>query len=202
MLIDTKFDIKVALIGYVSVGKTTVLNALLHDKYGKVAMGRATASVNNYCVSTTKPSSPKTVVSATEILKKTIRENARLRSSNTVEEAWFGVKLDKPICEMRDATSLVVVDIPGINEAGASSKYKDFVVNHWHTFDCVVVVMDGRQGVNTEEQVDLLKFVKSNSERTKKICTCQLQQNRGSIGRRAGSLARRNSSGGSDDISN
>jgi GTPase SAR1 family protein len=47
---NQKFDIKVALIGYISVGKTTVLNALLRDKYGEVAMGRATASVNHYAV--------------------------------------------------------------------------------------------------------------------------------------------------------
>jgi GTPase SAR1 family protein len=131
MLSDTKFEIKVALIGYVSVGKTTVLNALLHDKYGEVAMGRATASVNNYCVvSTTQQSSAEPVVgsSASEILKKTIKENARLRSSDTVEEAWFDVTVDKPLFDMRDDTNLVVVDIPGINEAGTSSKYKDLVV--------------------------------------------------------------------------
>jgi GTPase SAR1 family protein len=173
MMMDTKFEIKLALIGYVSVGKTTVLNALLRDKYGGVAMGRATASVNNYCVvsTTTKQSSAEPVVgsSASEILKKTTKENARLRGSDTVEEAWFEITLDKPLFDMRDDTNLVVVDIPGINEAGTSSKYKDFVVNHWHTFDCVVVVMDGRQGVNTEEQVDLLKFVKSNCDKTKGV---------------------------------
>lgn len=162
MLIDTKFDIKVALIGYVSVGKTTVLNALFRDKYGEVAMGRATASINNYCVSTTHQnplSQPEPVgSSASKIFDKTIQDNARLRSSDTVEEAWFDVMLDKPLCDMRDDARLVVVDIPGINEAGTSSKYKEYVVNQWHTFDCVVVVMDGRQGVNTEEQVDLLKL--------------------------------------------
>jgi GTPase SAR1 family protein len=175
MLIDTKFDIKVALIGYVSVGKTTILNALLRDKYGEVAMGRATASVNNYCVSTTTPSSqksstePEPAVSASEIYDKTMQENARLRTAATVEEAWFDVTLDEAICDMRDDSRLVVVDIPGINEAGTSQKYKDYVVNNWHTFDCVVVVMDGRQGVNTEEQVELLKFAKSNCDSIKPI---------------------------------
>jgi GTPase SAR1 family protein len=172
MLIDTKFDIKVALIGYVSVGKTTILNALLRDKYGEVAMGRATASVNNYCVSTTTPSeksSTEPAVSASEIHDKTMQENARLRISDTVEEAWFNVTLNEAICDMRDDSRLVVVDIPGINEAGTSQKYKDFVINNWHTFDCVVVVMDGRQGVNTEEQVELLKFAKSNCDSIKSV---------------------------------
>jgi hypothetical protein len=36
------------------------------------------------------------------------------------------------------------------------------VKEKWATFDCVVVVMDGKQGVNSEEQVNLLNVVKDN----------------------------------------
>jgi hypothetical protein len=43
----------------------------------------------------------------------------------------------------------VVVDIPGINEAGSCDKYMKYVKEKWATFDCVVVVMDGKQGVNS-----------------------------------------------------
>ena len=57
----------------------------------------------------------------------------------------------------------------GINEAGASKKYKDFVNDQWHTFDMVIVVLDGRQGVNTEEQIALLKLVKTNCDKTRKV---------------------------------
>jgi small GTP-binding protein len=184
----TDFQIKVALIGYVSVGKTTILNALLRDKYGEVAMGRATASVNYYCC-TSKPqqrvsSAPSSVKSsslpfawsasglpqpAAEIHRQTVRDNARLRHTATVEERWFDVELEQDLCLMRDDAKLVVVDIPGINEAGTSSKYKDYIAKHWHSFECVVVVMDGRQGVNTEEQVELLQLAKSNCDRIKNV---------------------------------
>jgi GTPase Era involved in 16S rRNA processing len=58
-------------------------------------------------------------------------------------------------------TSLVIVDIPGINEAN-STIYKKYVVEKWGAFDCVVVVMDARQGINTAEQVQLLEFVNQN----------------------------------------
>jgi GTPase SAR1 family protein len=47
------FEIKVALLGYVSAGKTTVLNALLRDKFSEVAMRRTTAGVNFFRVHTT-----------------------------------------------------------------------------------------------------------------------------------------------------
>ena len=65
---------------------------------------------------------------------------------------------------MRKDTRLVLIDIPGINEAGDSSKkYKEYVELNWDTFDCVVVVLDAIQGVNTEEQGQLLKFVQQNN---------------------------------------
>jgi signal recognition particle receptor subunit beta len=95
-------------------------------------------------------------------LKEIAQDDATLRQSEKVVEKFFDIVLEEHLCEMRPDTKLVVVDIPGINEAGASSKFKDYVAAKWDTFDCVIVVMDGRQGVNTEEQVGLLRFVKKN----------------------------------------
>jgi GTPase Era involved in 16S rRNA processing len=69
---------------------------------------------------------------------------------------------------MRKDTKLVVVDIPGINEAGSCDKYMKHVKEKWATFDCVVVVMDGKQGVNSEEQVNLLNLVKESMD-TKEV---------------------------------
>jgi GTPase Era involved in 16S rRNA processing len=66
-------------------------------------------------------------------------------------------------------STLVLVDIPGINEAGAGARYKEYVANKWNTFDCVVLVMDGRQGVNGVEQVELLNFIKMNGEEKKDV---------------------------------
>jgi GTPase SAR1 family protein len=53
MLLQT-FEIKVALLGYVSVGKTAVLNALLQDKFSEVSMRRTTAGVNFFSISTNR----------------------------------------------------------------------------------------------------------------------------------------------------
>jgi signal recognition particle receptor subunit beta len=72
------------------------------------------------------------------------------------------VSVTVPICEMHPNTRLVLVDIPGLNEAKMGNKYKDYVKSKWHMFDCVIVVMDAKQGVNTDDQVELFRFVKSN----------------------------------------
>jgi len=175
----------VAVIGYVSVGKTTVINALFGAEYGEVSMRRCTAVVNHFrtftqkkqtTVDDTTDESEDDLVQIVEqprspsaTLKESTVDNAEHRNSDIVCVKTFDIQLDEPLHEMRDDTKLVIVDIPGINEAGTSSKYKDYVNANWHTFDIAVVVMDGRQGVNTEEQLDLLKLAKQNSESVRDI---------------------------------
>lgn len=189
---NNMFEIRVAFIGYVSVGKTTVINALFGDEFGEVAMKRTTAVVNSFRISS---ESTEAVVapsdndndndkrdseddsiemvsnrlSASITLEETARDNVAFRNSNVVKERSFDIALNEPLHKMRSNTKLVIVDIPGINEAGTSSKYKDYVNANWHTFDIVVVVMDARQGVNTEEQHDLLKIAKNNMTNSKDI---------------------------------
>ena len=53
-MIVQAFEIKVALLGYVRVGKTTVLNALFQDKFSEVSMRRMTAGINlTHCAPST-----------------------------------------------------------------------------------------------------------------------------------------------------
>lgn len=186
------FEIRVAFIGYVSVGKTTVINALFGAEYGEVSMKRTTAVVNDFRISTPaqvdhdnsgteKPTDSDSRGSVEwsmavdsprapgDSLKQSIRDNRNFRNKNQVKEKSLDIVLDEPLHEMRSDTKLVVVDIPGINEAQREGVYKDFVNEHWHEFDIAVVVMDGRQGVNTEEQMELLKLVKENTDNVKKI---------------------------------
>lgn len=183
-MVPAKTDIKVALIGHVSVGKTTVLNALFRDKFGEVSMKRTTAGINYFrilpkqrTVNGHESVDGKKWIDAVSydtksaelILKEITADNKTFRNSSEIHEKFFDIELEEPLCDMREDANLVVVDIPGINEAGVGSKYRDFVEKKWDTFDVVVLVMDGKQGVNTEEQLKLLQFVKKNQETKRQI---------------------------------
>jgi GTPase SAR1 family protein len=179
------FEIRVALLGYVSAGKSTVLNALLQGKYSQTAMHRTTAGVNCFRLyskdakssKSTSPATdegewtpvPDTVHTSEQALQQISEDNEKFRSICAVHESTFNIELAEHICEMRKDTTLVLVDIPGLNEAGSREMYLDYVDTKWDTFDCAVVVMDVFQGVNTEEQVKLLEIVKKNVNDIKEI---------------------------------
>jgi signal recognition particle receptor subunit beta len=101
-------------------------------------------------------------------LKEITIDNKSLRELEKVNEKTFDVE-GIQLCETRKDTKVVIVDIPGINEADSSSKYRDYVEDRWDQFDCVILVMDARHGVNTEEQIALLEFIKTNLNERKDL---------------------------------
>lgn len=69
---------------------------------------------------------------------------------------------------MRSDTRLVLLEIPGLNEAGSDDLYRNYVTDHWNSFDCVIAVTDAVQGVNSQEQVQLLELIRTNKNTQKK----------------------------------
>jgi Elongation factor Tu GTP binding domain len=106
---------------------------------------------------------------ADHTLQTITHDNSILRQTNQIQESTFDVELDEPLCPMRNDTKLVLIDIPGLNEAGSKDIYQKYVNDKWSTFDCVIAVMDVMQGVNTEEQVQLLHMIKRNLVTKKKM---------------------------------
>lgn len=103
-------------------------------------------------------------------MEKITEDNTKLRATpHVIQESTFDVELDQPLVEMRPDTALVLMDIPGLNEAGSQEMYQNYVNKQWNTFDCVIVVMDVVQAVNTEEQVQLLKLIQNNNSTQKNI---------------------------------
>ena len=114
--------------------------------------------------------SPEDTRSAISTHTEVMADNAVLRqTNNTIQEKVFDIELDRHLCDMLPDTKLVLVDIPGVNEAGSSDMYMKYVQKEWNSFDCVIVVMDAGQGVNTEEQVKLLEFVRDNAKEQRNI---------------------------------
>ena len=109
------------------------------------------------------------ICTAVQAHEKISVENLRLRKRSILKESTLNVELEKPLITMRPNTSLLITDIPGLNEAGTCEMYLKYVKDSWDTYDCAIVVMDALHGVNTEDQVNLLNFVKKNLKESKDI---------------------------------
>lgn len=193
MLAKKPFEIKVALLGSPQSGKTTVLNALCKNKYGQVSTSKRTrksdASVNYFRITTSSSLSlPLETVEEPMLAESTLRgitqdnttrfgnndnnknDNVnKNETENEIQEKWFEIELDEDVVDMRKDTRLVLVDIPGIGERGDDSKYTNYVDEHWSTFDCAVIVMDGKQGVSIDEEVFPLRLAQKNLKEKKDI---------------------------------
>ncbi|KAL7557819.1 hypothetical protein ACA910_003860 [Epithemia clementina (nom. ined.)] len=179
-------EIKVAFVGPVSSGKSTALNAILREMYSEVAKKRTTAAVNFIRISLSSSLGPTEVEvenestkewsmfpdearSAESVHQEIKIDNEVLRNSDEVKEKYFDIEMRETTCEMWGKVKLVLVDIPGTNEAESNGKYMKYIETNWDKFDCVVALMDGQQGVNTEDQVRFLKSLKKNRDQTRKV---------------------------------
>jgi GTPase SAR1 family protein len=212
------FDIKVAFLGHVSAGKSTLVNALLQDSYAEVAIGRTTVDVHLFRIFSpvvVVHSLPTTVEETTTTIERTKDsisitnkdheededactdevtstvwsvgpddnlltaeqtlqaisvDNAVVthQKGTTVQETTFDIApLRHILCDMRNDTKLVLVDIPGVNDIGSTDRYVNYVNANWDTLDCVVVVLDVFQSV--QEQAALLHLVQENLATNKDI---------------------------------
>ncbi len=194
---SNKFAFNIAVIGHVSVGKSTLLNAILGAKFSEVSKRRTTAGINHFHLSCninpdqTKNEESKcgdipqeddsdkelkveaiddindNIKTQSQTLAEITQDNAELRQLKIIRNKHFHISVDEMPFEIHRNASLTFIDIPGLNEAGTQDIYTRYVTESWYTYSCILLVMDVSQGVSTEEQVELLKFVELNV-RTKK----------------------------------
>jgi GTP-binding protein EngB required for normal cell division len=179
------FEIKVAFCGNVNAGKSTLVNALLQQKYSEVSMDRTTLGVNSFRifsnkdkvvndaddfdsvsssgtkerdeeVGTTWSVLPEKLHTAKETYQTIADVNSTLRGTSKIEESIFDIEVPEPICDMREDTQLVIVDLPGFPVEECNLVYK-YLSSNWDSFDCVVVVLDIAESINN--QLELIRFV-------------------------------------------
>ncbi len=156
-------NISICLIGTVSVGKSVLLNSFFCKDLTQYKIKRTTMVPCLY-IEDEKINSSEFV--STEIkdhiskVNKSIIEKTEKGNQLTIDECnelvFHVPKLDIKICE---EGNMNIYDIPGLNDARTKEIYYEYLRLNFHKFNVVVFMVDIHSGLNTSDEMDILKFI-------------------------------------------
>ena len=164
-------NINLCFVGGVSTGKSTVLNSVFCEELTQCKIKRTTmwptVYVENESIQDISTEEIYKIITEKnkEIIEKT--ESGQKLDSGDYKELVFNVgKLDINILE---DSYVNVYDIPGLNDARTKHIYYDYLENNFHKFNLVVFLVDIQSGLNTSDEMDMLRFIINNTKDQFKI---------------------------------
>jgi GTP-binding protein EngB required for normal cell division len=159
-------NINLCFVGGVSTGKSTVLNGVFCEELTQCKIKRTTmwptVYVENETIQDISTEEIYKIISEKnkEIIEMT--ESGKKIDSGDYKELVFNVgKLDINILEN---SYVNVYDIPGLNDARTKDIYYDYLDTNFHKFNLVVFMVDIHSGLNTSDEMDMLRFIINNTK--------------------------------------
>ncbi len=159
-----KNNVNLCFVGGVSTGKSTGLNGVFCQKLTDCKIKRTTMVPTVYVEHETGSIG----FSSEEIFQEISNKNKILieKTENSVEttdsdykELVFHVgKLDMKIL---DGAYVNIYDIPGLNDARTKNIYYSYLEKQFHLFNVILFYVDINSGLNTSDEMDILKFIAS-----------------------------------------
>jgi GTPase Era involved in 16S rRNA processing len=171
--------INVCLVGCVSAGKSTILNAFFGQDYAQCKIKRTTMIPNKFIETTNKKkiNSFDSINSTISEVNKQIYKQTETKSHLSLAD--YGTELTfyvEPMQmnigsnkEKKSTYQICIYDIPGLNDARTKTIYYDYLKNNFHKFNIILFVVDIHSGLNTSDEMDILNFLATNICSTKVI---------------------------------
>lgn len=175
---ESRLDINIAILGPVSAGKSTLLNALFVEKYSDMKMKRTTMLPQVYQETDDKIRTKNaTIINQEntkinkEIIEKT-ENNLKLELKDCqemfhyVDKIYDFHKLEKDIY-------INIYDIPGLNDARTADIYFQYLDSSFYKFDIIILMTDINSGLNTSDETKIIDkvtdYIKREIDKSKKI---------------------------------
>jgi hypothetical protein len=167
MIIDSDIylnpTLNIGILGCISSGKSTLMNSLFSETYSDMKIKKTTMCPQIY---KTDRKMLKNKKYAGEIRKKNEEINKKLyeeKDSNKCQEIVYNVL---PIPHIFDDVEFgkdieyKIYDIPGLNDSVTKNIFYDYIKNNFYKFDIVIYNIDINSGLNTTDELDILKLIK------------------------------------------
>lgn len=158
-------QINMAIMGAVSAGKSTLLNAMFVARYSDMKIKRTTMNPQVY-FETNKLDK----TNADTIKENNARINKILDQKEQGEitleditESHYIVPRVKNLVELNQNIFLTVYDVPGLNDSQTKNVYFQYIDNNFYKFDIIILVVDIHSALNTSDESDILENILKNS---------------------------------------
>jgi GTPase Era involved in 16S rRNA processing len=165
--------LNICLVGCVSAGKSTILNAFFGQDFAQCKIKRTTMIPNVFIESESKTMTPYSEIN--EKIK-TVNEQAYKDSSKlggTLNLADYGNELKFEVEPMEVITGgnvkICMYDIPGLNDAKTKDVYYKYLKDNFHKFNIILFVVDIQSGLNTSDEIDIIDFLAENIHAQKTV---------------------------------
>lgn len=164
--------INICLVGCVSAGKSTIINAFFGQEYAQARIRRTTMIPNKFI-----ETSDQRLIDSFDIINQRIsllneeiyRQTENL--ANPLNLARYGNELTFHVGKMEmniiNTLNICIYDIPGLNDAKTKKIYYDYLENNFEKFNIILFVVDIMSGLNTADEMDILNLITKNIKKHK-----------------------------------
>ena len=165
---EERLNINIGIIGCVSAGKSTLLNSLLLENYTTMNIRRSTLIPQLYheyykktqfksAIEINKDSSNKNE----EILSRLDNSSEYILKKEDCTEMEFHIPKIQDLKFIKPTIDYTIYDIPGLNDGRTKDVYYDYLKKIFDKFDIILYVLDINSGLNTSDEMNVLKFIMS-----------------------------------------
>lgn len=165
-------NINICLVGCVSAGKSTILNAFFGRDYAQCKIKRTTMMPNKFA-----ETNQASKIDPSEKISKTISDvNAQIytqtdRGTKPLKLEDYGYELTFYVecmeMNLGNNIQICIYDIPGLNDARTKDVYYSYLEKNFYKFNIILFVVDIQSGLNTSDEMDILRFLSSNISKQK-----------------------------------
>lgn len=169
-------QINIAIIGAVSVGKSTLLNSLFVSQYSDMKIKRTTMTPQVYYEVPEKYEEFTKNGFVNQIKEKNREINQQLtqKSENNqpvtyqdIQECQYIVPKVHKLVELINDIYLTVYDIPGLNDHKTKDIFYQYINQNFYKFDVVIFMIDINSSLNTSDEEEILSTIITNIKNNK-----------------------------------
>ena len=158
-------NINIAILGCVSAGKSTILNAMFCQDFSQCKIKRTTmipaAFVETESTNAQNPENINKIISEKNmnIIKDTESGKPLDLKAHGIEMVFNVEKLDIKISKDYNIT---LYDTPGLNDARTKNEYYRYLKDNFKKFNIIMFIVNIESGLNTSDEMDIIKFISEN----------------------------------------